>query len=35
VGIFVEGNTFIDAAGPGRGVEFRNMWHRNPTFIRL
>jgi len=35
VGIFVEGNTFIDVAGPGRGVAFRNMWHRNPTFIRL
>lgn len=35
VGIFVEGNTFIDAAGPGRTVQFRNMWNSNPTFIRL
>jgi len=35
VGIFVEGNTFIDAAGPGRTVQFREMWNSNPTFIRL
>jgi len=35
VGIFAEGNTFIDAPGPGRTVQFRNMWHSNPTFIRL
>ncbi|MCL1799835.1 MAG: C40 family peptidase [Promicromonosporaceae bacterium] len=35
VGIFAEGNTFIDSAGPGRTVQFRNMWNSNPTFIRL
>lgn len=35
IAIYAGDNMIIDAPGPGRGVQFRNFWHNNLTFIRL
>jgi cell wall-associated NlpC family hydrolase len=35
VAIYAGGNRMIDSARTGTTVQYRTMWQRNPTFIRL
>jgi cell wall-associated NlpC family hydrolase len=35
VGIYAGGNKMIDSARTGTTIRYRQMWQRNPTFIRL
>ena len=35
VAIYAGGNTQIDAPRPGKTVQFRRIWQRNPIFIRV
>lgn len=35
VAIYAGGNTQIDAPRPGKTVQFRKIWQRNPVFIRV
>jgi len=35
VAIYAGGNKQIDASTPGTTIQFRKIWQRNPTFIRL
>ena len=35
IAIYAGNGTQIDAPRPGRSVQFRNIWQRNPVFIRV
>ena len=35
VAIYAGGNTQIDAPRPGKTIQFRKIWQRNPVFIRV
>jgi cell wall-associated NlpC family hydrolase len=35
VAIYAGNGTQIDAPRPGRSVQFRNIWQRNPVFVRV
>lgn len=35
IGIYAGGNSQIDAPRPGKTVQFRQIWQRNPIFIRV
>lgn len=35
IGIYAGGNTQIDAPRPGKTIQFRDIWQKNPTFVRV
>ena len=35
IAIYAGGNQQIDAPRPGKTIQFRGIWQRNPTFLRV